>query len=136
MKKKYKKKLFILWLAFAVNNVYAQSLDSIGGAADIDQEFINSLPEAVRGDILSEMKKSKEDSSDSVQKRPSTELQKLKTVQDWENFKKSQYLKTKSDRYGIRLFNTMQSSFMPLNEPNFGNNYINDAINIINKINA
>ena len=126
MKKEYKKKLFILWLAFAVNNVYAQSLDSIEGVAGIDQEFINSLPEAVRGDILSEMKKSKEDSSDSVQKRPSSELKKLKTVQDWENFKKSQYLKNKSDRYGIRLFNTMQSSFMPLNEPNFGNNYIVD----------
>ena len=64
--------------------------------------------------------------SDSIQKRPSSELQKLKIVQDWENFKKSQYQKTKSDRYGIKLFNTMQSSFMPLNEPNFGNNYIVD----------
>ena len=54
----------------------------------IDKEFINSLPVAVRGDILSEMQKSKDDMSDSIQKRPSSELQKLKIVQDWENFKK------------------------------------------------
>ena len=126
MIKNYIKKLFVLSFAFLMHFSHAQSLSSIEGADSIDREFINSLPEAVRGDILDEMKKSKEDNSDSIQKRPSSQLQKLKTVQDWENFKKNQYLQTKSDRYGIRLFNTMQSSFMPLNEPNFGNNYIVD----------
>lgn len=126
MKKNFIYRLFVFSIVCSAYQTYAQSLSSIEGVEGIDKEFINSLPVAVRGDILSEMQKSKDDMSDSIQKRPSSELQKLKIVQDWENFKKSQYQKTKSDRYGIKLFNTMQSSFMPLNEPNFGNNYIVD----------
>jgi Periplasmic protein involved in polysaccharide export len=126
MKKNFIYRLFVFSIVCLAYQTYAQSLSSIEGVEGIDKEFINSLPVAVRGDILSEIQKSKDDMSDSIQKRPSSELQKLKIVQDWENFKKSQYQKTKSDRYGIKLFNTMQSSFMPLNEPNFGNNYIVD----------
>ena len=123
--KRHVNNFFVFFLLFGMQHAHTQSM-GIEGIDSIDKEFINSLPESVRGDILSEMKKSNEDVSDSLQKRPSSELQKVKTVQDWENFKKSQYNKSKSDRYGIRLFNTMQSSFMPLNEPNFGNNYIVD----------
>ena len=33
------------------------------------------------------------------------------------------------------MFNTMQSSFMPLNEPNFGNNYIVDYGDILKRFN-
>ena len=120
------KVILIIFLSFGINTLNAQSISAIESIEGIDSEFLKSLPESVRGDIVSEMKKSKDDMSDGITKRPSTELSKLKTVQDWEKFKKAEYIKSKSDRYGIRLFNTMQSSFMPLNEPNFGSNYIVD----------
>lgn len=92
----------------------------------LDQDFLNSLPESVRNDILSEMKETNENDNRNIKKRPSTELLKLETVRDWENFKKQKNQQNLSERYGLRLFKTMQSSFMPLNEPNFGNNYILD----------
>ncbi len=120
------KVILIIFLSFGINTLNAQSISAIESIEGIDGEFLKSLPESVRGDIVSEMKKSKDDMSDGITKRPSTELSKLKTVQDWEKFKKAEYIKSKSDRYGIRLFNTMQSSFMPLNEPNFGSNYLVD----------
>ena len=75
---------------------------------------------------MKEMKKSVEDESNQFQGRPSTKLSKLETIKAWEEFQKKQNLEARSERYGIRIFNSMQSSFMPLNEPNFGNNYIVD----------
>ena len=97
----------------------------------MDQEFLESLPESVRQDILNEMKNSNEDNTTSLQKRPSSELSKLETVREWEKFQQSQQNIKKSERFGIKLFDTMQSSFMPLNEPNFGNNYIIDYGDVI-----
>jgi protein involved in polysaccharide export with SLBB domain len=91
----------------------------------MDADFLESLPEAVREDIMSEMQ-DKSDSKRNLQKRPSTEISKLETIKNWENFKKQQAIENESERYGLKLFHTMQSSFMPLNEPNFGNNYIVD----------
>jgi len=91
----------------------------------MDQDFLDSLPESVQSDLMEEMKDKKNDIKN-LQSRPSSELLKYETVNSWENFKKQQSLENKSERYGLKLFNTMQSSFMPLNEPNFGNNYIID----------
>ena len=78
------------------------------------------------------MRESDEKSTKNLTKRPSTELLKIDTVRDWERFQKSEYYENKSERFGIKIFSTMQSSFMPLNEPNFGNNYILDYGDIIN----
>ena len=49
--------------------------------------------------------------------------------------KANKKLKIRSERYGLRLFKTMQSSFMPINEPNFGDNYIVDYGDIIKILN-
>ena len=40
-------------------------------------------------------------------------------------------MESQTERYGLRIFNSMQSSFMPINEPNFGNNYIVDYGDVI-----
>jgi protein involved in polysaccharide export with SLBB domain len=102
--------------------IYSQDLGAIN---TMDKDFLNSLPESVRDDVMSEIEgESKVDKN--LQQRPSSEISKLETVQNWENFKKKQSLINNSERYGLSLFNTMQSSFMPLNEPNFGNNYVVD----------
>ena len=91
---------------------------------NLDAQFLESLPDEVREDIQSEMEANTEE-EDSIQRRPSTKLSRLETVKEWEKFKNSQ-VKDRSERYGLNMFNTMQSSFMPLSEPNFGNNYIVD----------
>ena len=127
--KKMKKSFFAICHLLTILIISPVALtQSTAAFDDLDQDFVESLPEDVRKDILSEMKsgpdgKGKENN---IQKRPSSKLSKLDTVKDWENFKKKQQLKDTSERYGMRIFNTMQSSFMPLNEPNFGNNYIVD----------
>jgi protein involved in polysaccharide export with SLBB domain len=108
----------------------SQSLENI---PLMDEDFINSLPEAVREDVMSEMQDNSDSKKRNIQQRPSTEISKLETIKSWENFKKQQAIENESERYGLKLFRTMQSSFMPLNEPNFGNNYIvdyGDSINI------
>ena len=114
--------IFSIFLVFS-SKFYAQNMPLPEG---LDENFINSLPEEIRDDILSEMQMDYDKKSDSISKRPSAKLSTLNTVQDWENFQKNQKLLEKSERYGLKLFSTMQSSFMPINEPNFGSNYVID----------
>jgi len=97
----------------------------------MDKEFLTSLPDAVREDVIKELDQSFEDEKNEFPRRPSSELSKLETVKEWEEFKKSQSLESKTERYGLKIFNSMQSSFMPISEPNFGNNYIIDYGDVI-----
>ncbi len=91
----------------------------------VDEDYLESLPPEIREDVLKEIKQNENDTKKNLEKRPSTKLSKNEVVKEWENFKNKQSL-NKSERFGLKLFNTMQSSFMPINEPNFGNNYILD----------
>ena len=51
---------------------------------------------------------------------------------EWEQFQRQRNEElNKSERFGLNLFRSMQSSFMPINEPNFGNNYILDYGDIV-----
>ena len=126
--KSFSNYLLILSIVFLPPLTFAQSMQN---TADIDAEFMESLPDSVRDDVLKEMEGSKKDKTSNYIKRPSSKLSKLDIVKDWEDFKKKQSIDNMSERYGIKLFNTMQSSFMPLNEPNFGNNYIIDYGDVI-----
>ena len=112
----------ILIISIFVVHSYGHT-QSVGSAA-LDEDYLDSLPESVREDVLKEIENQDNDDKNLI-KRPSSKLSKLETVKDWENFKKKNKL-NQSERYGLKIFNTMQSSFMPLNEPNFGNNYILD----------
>ena len=104
---------------------------SLNGLEDIDKNFLTSLPDEVREDVMKELDQNFKDEKNEFTRRPSSELSKLETVKEWEEFKKSQSVKDKTERYGLKIFNTMQSSFMPINEPNFGNNYILDYGDVI-----
>ena len=124
------KKLSFLLILVSTSFIYSQELDSI---ASMDKDFLDSLPESVRADVMSEMKdRGDSDNLKNLQRRPSTEISKLETIKNWENFKKEQSQINRSERYGINLFNSMQSSFMPLNEPNFGNDYVLDYGDYVN----
>jgi len=128
MKQKYYSKYFLIFACTFGVFLNSQSLNDLDG---LDMNFIESLPDEVREDVMKEMQGSMADETSQFQGRPSTKLSKLETIKNWEEFQKKQNLETQSERYGIRIFNTMQSSFMPLNEPNFGSNYIVDYGDVI-----
>ena len=77
-------------------------------AQDFSPEFLESLPEEVREEIL--LNAQKKQSLESTQyRRPSTFIQ--KPDED-------------SSRFGNEYFSMMQSTLMPINEPNLDPNYI------------
>ena len=128
MNKKFTNILFMLSLLTYTNSVFPQSVSDLD---NLDQDYLESLPKSIQDDILDEMNKQKKESNKNLQKRPSSKLLNNELVREWEDFKSKKELEQKSERYGLKLFNTMQSSFMPLNEPNFGSDYVLDYGDII-----
>jgi len=85
---------------------------SLTQSEEYDESFLESLPEEVREDLL-ERKKSREDSEEPQYRRPSSFINKPEDIED-------------SDRFGIKIFSMMQTTLMPLNEPNFDGSYTLD----------
>ena len=86
---------------------------------DFDQEFLDSLPEDVRNDLLDqvEMKRSDEE----IQyRRESTFIPKEEDIEEDEVF-----------RFGTEVFKLMQTTLMPINEPNFDGKYILDFGDVV-----
>ena len=79
-------------------------------AQEFDSNFLNSLPDDVRRDLLNQVE---EDNSlnEEQYRRPSTFIEKPEIS---------------SDRFGIRIFSMMQTTLMPINEPNFDTDYVLD----------
>tara|TARA_X000000368_G_scaffold373458_1_gene324474 strand:- start:1309 stop:3042 length:1734 start_codon:yes stop_codon:yes gene_type:complete len=97
------------------NNLYKKLLlMSIFSVSSISQEldpaFLASLPEEVAKDLVDgiSVKKSQEETQ---YRRPSSFIEKPDPT---------------SDRYGAQVFSMMQSTLMPINEPNFDGSYILD----------
>ncbi len=107
---------------------YSQSLPDIN---KLDQDYLQSLPKSIQDDILKEMNDQQQKLDKNLQKRPSSKLLNSEIVKEWEEFKSKRDIKQKTERYGLKLFRTMQSSFMPLNEPNFGSDYVVDYGDIL-----
>ncbi len=125
MKNKFLQFSFLMiMMSVFTPNLLSQSSDN--NMMNLDEDYLQSLPESVREDVLNEMKNKQKDDEKNLLKRPSSKLLKNEVVREWEDFKNKKDLINKTERYGLRLFQTMQSSFMPLNEPNFGSNYIVD----------
>ena len=95
------KKIFLSALLLASVGLHSQELD---------QAYLASLPEDVRADVIEKME-AKEAQEDPVYRRASTMVDK-----NLEN----------SVRFGYKIFDMMQSSFMPINEPNFDSSYVLD----------
>ena len=124
------KKFIFIYSLLLPNFIFAQSIPS--NLSTIDTEYLESLPESVRADIEAEIEKNKTDETNTLKRRPSSELYKYETVMEWEQFQRQRNEElNKSERFGLNLFRSMQSSFMPINEPNFGNNYILDYGDIV-----
>ena len=93
-------------------------LPLIGFSQEIDDEFLDSLPEEVRKDVLEKMEAKKE-LEKPVYRRASTKIDK-KTGEEEED------IDPKYKIFGSDFFDTIQTSFMPINEPNLDGSYILD----------
>ena len=79
---------------------------------ELDQAYLKSLPENIRQDVLNEIA-AKEETNSPTYRRPST-------------FVIKPDLDVESPRFGAKIFDMMQTSFMPINEPNFDSSYVLD----------
>ena len=80
---------------------------------ELDEAYLNSLPESAREELLKQIDE-KDKAEEPTYRRPSTVLDKKDS--DFESDK----------RFGKNFFDTIQSSFMPINEPNLGSSYVLD----------
>ena len=102
----------------------------------LNEDFLKSLPEDVRNDFIREMGEQNE-VKDEIYNAPKTSIDTLES-----NLQKIQFqlaeiersIQSKSNkseinlkRFGPDFFNSFQSTFMPVNEPNFSSEYIVDA---------
>jgi protein involved in polysaccharide export with SLBB domain len=108
----------------------------------LDEDFLNSLPDEVADDVLKEFERSTQ-AENQIYDRTSTELEKSKTLQKWQKFLREEELNENKllKRFGSEIFQSMQSTFMPVNEPNIDDSYILDYgdflnIQLVGKISA
>ena len=105
---------------------------SINGQVAPNQDFIGALPENIRGDFLKELSRTYKNEPDKVFKAPDSAITKMDAqLQDLKlqiQQIEMQYQNATSENllrpFGSNFFNTYQSTFMPINEPNFAADYI------------
>jgi protein involved in polysaccharide export with SLBB domain len=95
------KKIFLSALLLVSAGLHSQELD---------EAYLESLPKGVRADVLDKIAE-KEEKDTPVYRRPSSMINKPSID---------------SERFGAQIFDMMQTSFMPINEPNFDSSYILD----------
>ena len=96
------KKIFLLTILVVSTTIYSQELD---------EAYLQSLPESVRADVLNKIE-ARDELNKPVYRRASTFLDKKAD--------------TSKALFGSNFFDVMQSSFMPINEPNLDSSYILD----------
>ena len=89
-------------------------LPAVTLAQDFDKSFLESLPEDVREELINQ-KDFKEELEEPQYRRPSTFIRKPELVD-------GDALKV----FGSEIFSMMQSTLMPINEPNFDGSYLLD----------
>ena len=116
------------------------------GAQDIDQDFLNSLPDDIRKDLEDKNTSTSRDSNETY--RPYLYSSKLSQTEELLSLKdrlekdlldlerrlnSGENLKVSEDLelYGSDFFNTFQTSFMPINEPNPDSGYILDIGDVL-----
>ena len=120
--------LSIFLMLFLIPLAYSQ-------AQEFDEEFLASLPEDVREDLLKKNSMQEELEEDRY-RRPSSYIEKedyRKQITDLkrqldrlENDLEESDKEDLAERFGTKVFSLMQTTFMPFNEPNFDGSYILD----------
>lgn len=101
--------------SISLGTLFIISTFSVLQAQEFDSAFLASLPESVKQDLLNQVG-DKEEFEDEQYRRPSTFIQ--KPIDGDGNLV--------SKRFGINFFDMMQTTLMPLNEPNFDSSYVLD----------
>ena len=99
------KKIFLLAFLVASTSICSQELD---------EAYLQSLPETIREDVLKKIE-AKDEIDKPVYRRASTFIDK-----DEDDDDKNQEL------FGSNFFDVMQTSYMPINEPNLDSSYVLD----------
>jgi protein involved in polysaccharide export with SLBB domain len=82
---------------------------------ELDKAYLESLPDEIRDDVLQKIE-DREESDQTIYRRESSMVSKPDL---------------QSNRFGDNIFNMMQSSFMPINEPNADSSYVVDFGDIL-----
>ena len=108
---------------------------------NLDEEFLMSLPSDIRNDFIKEMGENAQ-VEDQIFNPPNTAIRKLgENLQqikiELRNIEEELEAKQGVDvkeikRFGVNFFNTYQSTFSPINEPNVSPDYIVDYGDTIN----
>ena len=99
----------------------------------LDEDFLKSLPSNIRNDFIKEMEENQA-VKDEVYTAPQTSIDTLESNLEKIQLQLKQIERTldkeksynKLERFGPDFFNTYQSTFMPINEPNFSGEYVVD----------
>ena len=129
-------------------NLLIVSLLSLSiGSQELDENFLNSMPDDIKQDLVE--KNSKQDASSQQKYKPylyssklsqAEELIKLKERLELDLLELERRLSLGDDEikisddlmlYGSDFFNTFQTSFMPINEPNPDSDYILDVGDVL-----
>jgi len=86
-----------------------------------DKSFLESLPDSVRADLITRTE-TRRDLEEIQYRRPSSLI--LKPELEFDAI-------PTSDRFGINFFSMMQTTLMPINDPNFDSSYVLDFGDII-----
>ncbi len=114
-------KLIILFFLIFAHGLNGQALNKNFSSIDesqLSEEYLESLPIGVRKDLLEKIQAQKETEKPTY-RRASTMLDKLEKEE------------LKTGIFGEDIFDMMQSTFMPINEPNIDSSYILDFGDII-----
>jgi polysaccharide biosynthesis/export protein len=109
-----KKYIFLLTSSLFIFSISAQDIGDLTSLGGLDKDYLDSLPDDIKGDLLDKVGAKKE-MDQPIYRRGSSTIDKPETELDKLN---------KSKRFGSKIFDTMQSSFMPINVPNIDNNYV------------
>jgi hypothetical protein len=102
------KKIFLLACLVVSAAIYSQELD---------EAYLQSLPESVREDVLNKIE-AKDSLDKPVYRRASTFVDKDEDKDEDEDID--------NILFGSNFFDVMQTSFMPINEPNLDSSYVLD----------
>ena len=113
---------------------------------ELDSTYLESLPEDIKKDVLNRSKEKGEDAKDLY--RPSQFSSKLEEIEDLNKLKSrieldlielerrldsdDRLLLPEVELFGSNFFNTFQTSYMPINEPNPDSAYTLDTGDILN----
>ena len=122
LKHKKMKKAFIKLNIILLSVTLIFPLISYIDAQELDEDFLNSLPEDIKIDVISNIENT------------NSELSQTKQYDSFSSSVEKQFNEEEVDalsRFGDEYFNSMPSTFMPINDPAASSDYILDVDDIL-----